>query len=51
MATFPPAVHDVFRFDELLSPEERAIRRRVRGFMVRRAGGPLAAVPHIQAHA
>ena len=23
MATFPPAVHDVFNFDDLLTPDER----------------------------
>ena len=37
MASFPPAVSDsAFRFDELLSPEERGIRHRTRAFMVRR---------------
>ena len=35
MASFPPAVSDVFRFDELLSAEERGIRHRTRAFMVR----------------
>jgi acyl-CoA oxidase len=33
MASFPPAAHDVFRLDDLLTPEERAIRSRVRAFM------------------
>lgn len=34
MATFPPASHDVFRFDDLLTQEERDIRYRTRAFMV-----------------
>ena len=34
MANFPPAVHDVFLFDELLTPEEKDIRYRTRAFMV-----------------
>ena len=34
MSSFPPAAHDVFRFDELLSQEERDIRYRTRAFMV-----------------
>ena len=38
MASFPPAVSDVFRFDELLSDEERGIRYRTRAFMVRSPG-------------
>ncbi|CAL5230083.1 g13540 [Coccomyxa viridis] len=33
MSSFPPAAHDVFRFDELLSQEERDIRYRTRAFM------------------
>ena len=38
MATFPPAVHDVFALDDLLTPEERALRYKVRAFMVRERG-------------
>ena len=34
MASFPPAAHDVFRFDELLTREEKDIRYRTRAFMV-----------------
>jgi hypothetical protein len=34
MATFPPAVHDVFHFDDLLTGEEKDIRQRTRAFMV-----------------
>ena len=34
MASFPPAAHDVFRFDDLLTQEERDIRYRTRAFMV-----------------
>ena len=34
MASFPPAAHDVFRFDDLLTQEERDIRYRTRVFMV-----------------
>ena len=41
MSSFPPAAHDVFRFDELLSQEERDIRYRTRAFMVKPAAGPL----------
>ncbi|KAK9820949.1 hypothetical protein WJX81_003664 [Elliptochloris bilobata] len=33
MVIFPPAVSDVFRFDDLLSAEERGIRNRTRAFM------------------
>ena len=33
MAIFPPAAHDVFHLDDLLTPEERAIRSKVRSFM------------------
>eukprot|EP00897_Mesotaenium_endlicherianum_P004121 jgi/Mesen1/3737/ME000204S02995 len=32
-AVFPKAVHDYFKLDELLTPEERSIRQRVRVFM------------------
>lgn len=42
MAVFPPAVHDVFRLDDLLTPDERALRAKVRAFMVwegREGGG------------
>ena len=39
MAVFPPAVHDVFALDDLLSPEERALRYKVRAFMVRKREG------------
>ena len=34
MASFPPAAHDVFRFDDLLTQDERDIRYRTRAFMV-----------------
>ena len=34
MAAFPPAAHDVFFFDELLTEEERDIRHRTRVYMV-----------------
>ncbi|KAK9804050.1 hypothetical protein WJX73_009036 [Symbiochloris irregularis] len=33
MANFPPPAHDAFRIDDLLSPEERAIRQKTRQFM------------------
>ena len=33
MASFPMATHDVFALDDLLTPEERATRYRVRAFM------------------
>ena len=33
---FPPAVHDVFALDDLLTADEKALRYRVREFMVRR---------------
>lgn len=36
MANFPPAAHDVFHFDDLLSPEEKDIRYQTRAFMVRK---------------
>lgn len=53
MASFPPAVSDVFRFDELLSDEERGIRHRTRAFMVRSPGSlPLntaSCAPHVAA--
>ena len=35
MTTFPKAVHDVFNWDDLLSPAEVQIRYKVRAFMVR----------------
>ena len=34
MAAFPPAVHDALGLDGLLTPEERALRDRVRAFAV-----------------
>jgi hypothetical protein len=34
-AAFPPSVSDVLDLDALLTPEERAIRQRVRKYMVR----------------
>jgi hypothetical protein len=34
MTAFPPASHDAFSFDDLLSPKERETRYRVRAFMV-----------------
>lgn len=35
MSSFPPAVHDVFRFgDDLLTEEERDVRDRTRAYMV-----------------
>lgn len=34
MAVFPPAVHDVFSLDDLLTPDEKAVRYKVRAFMV-----------------
>lgn len=33
MASFPKAVSDVFAFDDLLSPEDKALRYKVRAFM------------------
>ena len=33
MASFPPAAHDVFHLDDLLTPDERAIRSKVRAYM------------------
>lgn len=33
MANFPPAVHDLFEFDQLLTEEERAIRYKTRAYM------------------
>lgn len=33
MAVFPPAVHDLLRIDDLLTPEERRTRYAVRAFM------------------
>ena len=38
MSAFPPATHDVFALDELLTEEEKEIKYRTRAFMV---GGPL----------
>ncbi len=34
-AAFPPAVHDLLGLEQLLGPEERALRDRVRAYMVR----------------
>lgn len=34
MANFPPAAHDVFHFDDLLTQDERDIKQRTRAFMV-----------------
>lgn len=34
MASFPPAAHDLFDFDQLLSEEERDVKYRTRAFMV-----------------
>lgn len=34
MTTFPKAVHDVFGWDDLLSPAEVQLRYKVRAFMV-----------------
>jgi hypothetical protein len=34
MTTFPRAAFDVFDLDEMLTPEERDLRYRVRGFAV-----------------
>ncbi len=33
-ADFPPVAHDALNLDALLTPEERAIRQRVRAYMV-----------------
>lgn len=42
MANFPPAAHDAFQFDGLLSEEERKIRNQTRAFMVGTGGkGPV----------
>lgn len=38
MAAFPPATHDALLLDDLLTPEERDVRQRVRRFAVRGAG-------------
>lgn len=35
MKVFPPAKHDALFLDELLTPEEREVRDRVRRFAVR----------------
>jgi len=34
MANFPPAVHDLFNFDQLLTEEEREVRYKTRAYMV-----------------
>ena len=34
MSAFPPATHDVFALDELLTEEEKEIKYRTRAFMV-----------------
>ena len=34
MASFPPAVHDLLNFDQLLSEQERDVRDRTRAYMV-----------------
>ncbi len=34
MSEFPPATHDVFALDELLTEEEKDIKYRTRAFMV-----------------
>lgn len=47
MATFPPAVHDVFLFDDLLTPEEKAIRYRTRAFMVCTLCAALACLEYV----
>ena len=51
MASFPPAAHDVFRFDDLLSQEERDIRYRTRSFMVRLSRAPSLPPCSAEAHA
>ena len=40
MASFPPAVHDLLNFDQLLNEQERDVRDRTRAYMV----GHLSAV-------
>lgn len=37
MSAFPPATHDVFALDELLTEEEKEIKYRTRAFMVGRS--------------
>ena len=51
MASFPPAAHDVFRFDDLLTQEERDIRYRTRSFMVRLSRAPSLPPCSAEAHA
>ena len=34
MANFPPASHDLFNFDQLLSEEEKDVKYRTRAYMV-----------------
>ena len=51
MASFPPAAHDVFRFDDLLTQEERDIRYRTRTFMVRLSRAPSLPPYSAEAHA
>jgi hypothetical protein len=51
MASFPPAAHDVFRFDDLLTQEERDIRYRTRSFMVRLSRAPSLPPYSAEAHA
>ena len=36
MSHFPPAVHDLFDFDGLLTDEEKEIRYKTRAYMVSR---------------
>lgn len=35
MASFPPAVHDLLNLEALLTPEEKALQKRIRAYMVR----------------
>lgn len=35
MANFPPATHDLFNFDQLLSEEEKDVKYRTRAYMVK----------------
>lgn len=41
MANFPPATHDLFNFDQLLSEEERDVKYRTRAYMVRGISKPV----------
>eukprot|EP00850_Spirogloea_muscicola_P025929 SM004858S16943 [mRNA] locus=s4858:288:1016:- [translate_table: standard] len=41
---FPPAVSDFYKLDEMLKPEERAIRLRVRSFMEKEVAPIMAEV-------